>query len=169
MTSHLQLRFARLAPSLLVATALSLAGCATSAPRPPAPISNGRPDAPPPPVVQPEIEVPEIEEEDLEPIKPDNPGYTPSFMQGREPIRASVLLPFSHPNEGVRREAEGMLAGIEMALFDRSGSNILLMPKDTAGSQTKSATAAQTSFSAHCLARMSRLFAHRWITRICRL
>jgi ABC-type branched-subunit amino acid transport system substrate-binding protein len=57
-------------------------------------------------------------------------------MAERDIFRAAVLLPFSHPNSGVRAEAEGMLAGIEMALFDHGNEDILLMPKDTAGSQS---------------------------------
>jgi ABC-type branched-subunit amino acid transport system substrate-binding protein len=54
-------------------------------------------------------------------------------MEGREIKRAAVLLPFSHPNAQVRAEAESMLAGIELALFQYAGDNFLIIPKDTAG------------------------------------
>lgn len=65
------------------------------------------------------------------------PGkFTPEYLEGRDVYRAAVLLPFSHPNAGVRAEAEGMLAGIEMALFDHGNDEFVLLPKDTAGSQT---------------------------------
>ena len=65
------------------------------------------------------------------------PGkFTPEYLEGRDIYRAAVLLPFSHPNAGVRAEAEGMLAGIEMALFDHANQEFVLLPKDTAGSQS---------------------------------
>jgi ABC-type branched-subunit amino acid transport system substrate-binding protein len=44
-----------------------------------------------------------------------------------------VLLPFSHPTANVRAEAEAMLAGIELALFENGGTDFLILPKDTAG------------------------------------
>lgn len=65
------------------------------------------------------------------------PGrFTPEYLQGRNVMRAGVLLPFSHPNANVRAEAESMLAGIEMALFDHANEEFVLLPKDTAGSQS---------------------------------
>ncbi len=65
------------------------------------------------------------------------PGkFTPAFLEGEKLVRAGVLLPFSHPNAAVRAEAEGMLAGIEMALFDHAGDDFVLLPKDTAGSRS---------------------------------
>ena len=89
-----------------------------------------------------------ITEADLEPIEPVNPDYlTPDFMDGRKIFRAAVLLPFSHPNSGVRSEAEGMLAGIEMALFDHGNETMLLMPKDTAGSQSVTTDVAEKAIS----------------------
>ena len=64
-------------------------------------------------------------------------------MGDRDLFRIGVLLPFSHPNSGVRAEAEGMLAGIEMALFDHAGENMLVLPKDTAGSQSQAIAMAE--------------------------
>ena len=78
---------------------------------------------------------------DLNEGAPTGP-YTPPHMEGREIIRAGVLLPFSHPNERVRQQAEGMLAGIELALFDFDNSNIVLMPTDTGGSLSQATSAA---------------------------
>ena len=75
-----------------------------------------------------------------EPVGP----YIPPHMQGRNIIRAGVLLPFSHPNQRVRQQAEGMLAGIELALFDIADENIVLMPTDTGGSLSQAVTAAET-------------------------
>lgn len=75
-----------------------------------------------------------------EPVGP----YIPPHMQGRNVIRAGVLLPFSHPNQRVRQQAEGMLAGIELALFDIADENIVLMPTDTGGSLSQAVSAAET-------------------------
>ncbi len=72
------------------------------------------------------------------------PGkFTPVYLEGRDIMRAAVLLPFSHPNANVRAEAEGMLAGIEMALFDHASEDFVLLPKDTAGSQSVATEAAE--------------------------
>jgi hypothetical protein len=61
-------------------------------------------------------------------------GLTPSFLRGANIKRAAVVLPFSHPNAQVRTEAESMLAGIELALFEFAGEDMLVMPYDNAGS-----------------------------------
>ena len=83
----------------------------------------------------------EIDEARVNELKPPKSvrgdgGLTPPFMEGRDVKRAAVLLPFSHPNAQVRAEAESMLAGIELALFEYAGDNFLIMPKDTAGKQS---------------------------------
>ena len=57
-------------------------------------------------------------------------------MAGRELIRAGVMLPFSDRRASVRAQAEGMLAGIELALFDHAGEDFVILPKDTKGSQS---------------------------------
>lgn len=63
-------------------------------------------------------------------------GYTPPHMAGRDIKRAAVLLPFSHPRANVRAEAESMLAGIELAMFNRDEETFLILPKDTAGKRS---------------------------------
>ena len=67
-------------------------------------------------------------------------GFVPPHMAGREIKRAAVLLPFSHPNANVRADAEGLLAGIELALFSRNEENFVILPKDTAGVQSQART-----------------------------
>jgi len=62
-----------------------------------------------------------------------NGGLTPPHMADRDIKRAAVLLPFSHSNSRVRSEAEGMLAAIELALFEQAGDDFLIIPKDTSG------------------------------------
>lgn len=134
-------------PILFFAAFLAVAGCATSTPGPVGPISTGNPRVDPVPgngTGDPENET--IGEEGMDDIAevegPTGP-YTPPHMQGREIIRAGVLLPFTHPNERVRQQAEGMLAGIELALFDFNNQNIVLLPKDTGGSQSQAIIAAE--------------------------
>lgn len=147
MKLDLVVRQFRVVPSLMLAGAL-IAGCATAPPRPPAPISTGQPRVEPeqPTVPDPDEQPPELVE--IEPIeKPEKPKasalyVTPDFMTGRDIKRIAVLLPFSHSSAGVREEASGLLAAIEMALFDQGGSDILLLPKDTKGDARVAATVA---------------------------
>ncbi|WP_018149266.1 penicillin-binding protein activator [Henriciella marina] len=154
MTFRLPSRFARLAPSLALASFLLVSACATDPVRQPAPIETGqaRPDT------RPDRADRGVDEEGLdgihegegitaaENVPEANPGYfTPEFMNGRDLFRIGVLLPFSHPNSGVREEAEGMLAGIEMALFDHGAENMLILPKDTAGSQSQTVSMAESA------------------------
>jgi len=143
MTFRAQSRFTGLTPSLVFAAFLALAGCATGPSQPPAPISSGKPRPDP---GQSRTETADTDAEslhgegmdvDINGMPLPLPGkFTPEFMQGQELVRAGVLLPFSHPNAKVRAEAEGMLAGIEMALFDHGPESFILMPKDTAGSRS---------------------------------
>lgn len=114
--------------SLLLATA-----CATAPTRPPVSIGSGQPRVDP---VTGE-RLPEgtavTTDAGLGDFVRGDGGLTPSFMEGRDVKRAAVLLPFSHPNAQVRAEAEAMLAGIELAMFENGGGDFLIMPKDTAG------------------------------------
>ena len=104
-----------------------------------------------------EIEITDIEDlDDMRRGRGDR-GLTPPFMQGREIKRAAVLLPFSHPNAQVRAEAESMLAGIELALFQYAGDDFLIIPKDTAGktSVTEARMDEAVQEKAHATARPS--------------
>ncbi|MEQ8557576.1 MAG: penicillin-binding protein activator [Henriciella sp.] len=154
MTSRAQSRFGRLAPSLVFAAFLTLAGCATSGP--PAPISSGKPRVEPSQDRQADRDRDdergslhanglEIDANGLP--KPLRGKFTPEFLKGKDLVRAGVLLPFSHPNAGVRAEAEGMLAGIEMALFDHAPDTFVLLPKDTAGSKSQTVEMAEQAQS----------------------
>ena len=73
----------------------------------------------------------DAQEEDIETA--GDGGLTPPHMLEREINRAAVLLPFTHSSSRVRSEAEGMLAAIELALFEQAGEDFLIIPKDTAG------------------------------------
>lgn len=144
MTSPATLRVRKPLPILFFAAFLALAGCATQAPGPVGPISTGNPRVDP--VTGGEVTNPDgspVEEEGMGEVAVPEGPYTPPHMQGREIIRAGVLLPFTHPNPSVRQQAEGMLAGIELALFDYGNENIVLLPKDTGGSVSQATAAAE--------------------------
>ena len=139
MTCDAQSRLKRFSPSLvLVAVSLLFtAACETTPSRPPVPISTGG-ERPAPGTVSVETAQTELEEEEevetvetVEALPAE--GYIPPHMAGREIKRAAVLLPFSHPRASVRAEAEGILAGIELALFNRGEESFVIFPKDTAG------------------------------------
>ena len=138
MTLRRTIRASRFAPSLLVAAFLITAACATGPTQPPLSPSTGEARVP----VDPNGGV--SDPTDIEEIFDGEPGegelesaehrdLTPPHMVERELKRAAVLLPFSHSSSRVRSEAEGMLAAIELALFEQAGDSFLIMPKDTGG------------------------------------
>lgn len=154
-TCSQQSRLKRFSPSLVMAAVtLFVAACASAPARPPAPISTG--DAREEPRRGPfdlaengenESDFSEFGEEGFDPNNPlfagNDRGFTPPHMVGRDIKRAAVLLPFSHPNARVRSDAEGLLAGIELALFNRGEENFLILPKDTAGIRSTAEARAQ--------------------------
>ncbi|ACT60776.1 penicillin-binding protein activator [Hirschia baltica] len=124
-----------------------LAGCATTDPSPTTPIFRGderpestRPDRPAPPKPREEIEDVQPEPEDTN-IKP-YASVIPRHLQGLDPTgienlsEIAILLPLSSSNAGVRKQAESILAGAEMALFQAGIENVILIPKDTSGIQS---------------------------------
>ena len=122
-------------PRLLAVTAgagLALAACAsTPAPPPPQPL--------PTPVEEPVVEP------DPEPQTPEEPvetGLIPPHMEGRDLARVAVLLPFSAESAAARAEALRLLRAAELALFERGGGNLLMIPKDTQGTPEGARSAA---------------------------
>ncbi len=119
-----------------------LAACATA----PGPRVENIPPPPPPQETGPII-----------PFRPDRApqvdtaGVTPPHMRGRQVVRAALLLPFSSNNEAARREAQSMLNAAELALFERGGEQLLLIPKDDGGTRTgaEAATRAALAEGAH--------------------
>lgn len=73
---------------------------------------------------------PEVPEE---PVKEDIVGLIPPHMEGRDLVRVALLLPFSSENSGARSESLRLLRAAELALFERAGSNLVMIPKDTQG------------------------------------
>ena len=136
-----------LTPSLLIASLVILAGCATGPTRPPVPISSGGDRVDPDSGAGrdgtdiADNGVTDPNDPDKTKDARDDGGLTPAHMTGRDVQRAAVLLPFSRAS--VRTEAEGMLAGAELALFEFAGDDFLIMPIDTAGDPATAREAAQ--------------------------
>lgn len=116
--------FAQSWPSrlLLLMAAVSLAACGTTAPPPPPPVVVER---------EPVIETPPEPEPEPEPEV--QTGLIPPHMADRELARIALLLPFSSENSGARAESLRLLRAAELALFERAGGNLVMIPKDTQG------------------------------------
>lgn len=138
MTLFRPLRMSLRAPSLVIASLLLATACASAPARPPVQIGTGDPRVDPVPgdpyiIDNGQVGDGGLEDIDLGKNVVRGDGLVPPHMKGRDIKRAAVLLPFSHPNANVRAEAESMLAGIELALFEYADENFLIIPKDTAG------------------------------------
>ena len=119
---------------LAIIAALTLSACGTT-------------NTPPPPVLvelPPQIETPVEPVE--EPIIDEAVGLVPPHMAGRDMARVAILLPFSSDNAGARAESLRLLRAAELALFERAGSNLLLIPKDTQGTAEGARAAAMAAF-----------------------
>ncbi len=131
-----------------------LAGCATTDTSPTTPIYRGeerpestRPERPEPPKPKEEVkenQIPELQQSEINPVGSVIPrhlrGLDPAAFEGMSEI--AVLLPLTSSNAGVRKQAESILAGAEMALFQAGIENVILIPKDTGGVQSKARQAA---------------------------
>lgn len=147
MASHRPLRGFALAPSLLFA-GLLLSGCAGGPTRPTVPISTGDPRVDP--IAETESTAPEPIDTPVVVVTEEDAlqgALTPPHMVGRDVTRAAVLLPFSHPNRTVQAEAQGLLAAIELALFEQGDTNFLIIPKDTGGTPFGATEAAMEAVS----------------------
>jgi hypothetical protein len=116
-------------------TLLALAACATPEAAPP-PVAVAPPPVvgdPPAPAVLP-VEIAEL-------------GYTPEHMRGLEISRVALLLPFSASAGAARAEAENILNAAELALFERAGDGVVLLPKDTGGTPSGARAAAEAALA----------------------
>lgn len=116
--------FSRLARGLMMAgsAVMALSACTATTPSAPVEIAPQSPvvGAPPAPAT--------------EPVELAVRGYTPEHMRGQTNIiRVGILLPFSAGSSAARAEAVQILHAAELAVFERAGSNVVLLPKDTAG------------------------------------
>lgn len=129
--------FAQLGRKRLIIAGLSglLAACATTTPPPP-----------PAPVPAPEPEVVEVPVEPKpEPEVEVQTGLVPPHMAERQLARVALLLPFSSENSGARSESLRLLRAAELALFERAGGNLVMIPKDTQGTPEGAEAAARAA------------------------
>lgn len=114
---------------------IALAACATPPAAPPIEAAAPPPvvGAPPAPAVLP-VEIAEL-------------GFTPAHMQGQPVTRVAILLPFSASAGAARTEAENILNAAELALFERAGDDVLLLPKDTGGTPAGARGAAEAALA----------------------
>ena len=71
----------------------------------------------------------------------------PSYLNGQEPVRVGILLPFGAQDQQVQNLADAMLGAAELALFEQGATNVVLMPKDTRGTPTGASAAAQEAIN----------------------
>ncbi|WP_051279967.1 penicillin-binding protein activator [Hellea balneolensis] len=72
-------------------------------------------------------------------------GLTPPHMAGRDIKRMALLLPFSAKSARLREEADSMLKAAELAVFNRSDADVLLMALDTKGSSSGARSATRSA------------------------
>lgn len=90
---------------------------------------------------QPVIERPVIEQ----PVIERRTGVIPRHLDEADLTRAALLLPFSHPNSAARAEAANLLRAAELALFEHGPETLVLIPKDTGGTEEGAREAAQSA------------------------
>ncbi|MGJ3233066.1 MAG: penicillin-binding protein activator [Oceanicaulis sp.] len=74
-------------------------------------------------------------------------AYTPAHMRGEPITRVALLLPFSANSDAARREASRILRAAELALFERAGDALVLLPRDTGGTDRGAREAARSAIS----------------------
>ncbi len=108
----------KLLPVLLVGGLL--ASCESVEPRGPA-VSRPYPDG----TQQPSQPIPEVYDE--------KEFVTTEALDGKEPVRVALLLPFTSTSENVEKVAEAMSNAAELAVFESGNDRFLLISKDTKG------------------------------------
>ena len=67
------------------------------------------------------------------------PGYDPEeyvtteALDGKEPVRVALLLPFTFDSKNVETVAKAMSNAAQLAAFESGNERFLLIPKDTGG------------------------------------
>ncbi len=78
----------------------------------------------------------------------DRRGFVrPPHMEGAEPVRVGLLLPFSAPTEAAQKIAAAMFDASQLAVFDAGDEHFLIIPKDTRGSPEGAAAAARSALA----------------------
>lgn len=71
----------------------------------------------------------------------------PLHMQGSEPVRVGLLLPFTGPTEAVQKVASSMFDAAQLAAFEAGDDSFVLIPKDTRGTPEGAAAATRSALA----------------------
>lgn len=95
----------------------------------------------------------------------DRRGFVePLHMQGEEPVRVALLLPFSAPSEAVQKVASAMFDSAQLAAFETGNQRFLLIPKDTKGNPADAAAAARSALADGAEIILGPLFAEEVVS-----
>lgn len=127
---------------MLAALMAAIAACGSTSSTRPGPAVVAQPDQP---VTEPGEELPEFEPEA---DSYDRRGFVrPSHMDGDEPVRVGLLLPFSASSSAAQKIASAMFDAAQLAAFDAGDARYLLIPKDTKGTPEGAAAAARSALA----------------------
>ena len=134
----------------LLATSLIAACATTDAPPRPDPRPTGpvveRPPEPVEPTPTEEPSTPDPDETAVVEVEPSDarPGLAPAHLRGQDVARLGLLLPLSSTNARLREEAQGLLRGAQLALFNHAPETVLLV-EDTKGTERGARDAAEAA------------------------
>ncbi|MEM9618579.1 MAG: penicillin-binding protein activator [Pseudomonadota bacterium] len=127
---------------VLAALMAVLAACGSTSSTRQGPVVVAQPDQP---ATEPSEDLPEFEPEA---DSYDRRGFVrPSHMDGDEPVRVGLLLPFSASSSAAQKIASAMFDAAQLAAFDAGDARYLLIPKDTKGTPDGAAAAARSALA----------------------
>jgi ABC-type branched-subunit amino acid transport system substrate-binding protein len=88
----------------------------------------------------------------------------PLHMQGDDPVRVALLLPFTANSQSVQRVASAMFDAAQLAAFEAGDRRFLLIPKDTKGTPTDAAAAARSAINDGAEIILGPLFAEEVVS-----
>jgi len=125
------------------AAALSVSACSSTPSRPSGPVISDRDDRRREERAAEVQPAPTVEAESY-----SRRGFVqPPHLQGREPVRVGLLLPFTASSEAAQRIASAMFDAAQLAAFDAGDDRFLLIPKDTKGVPDGAAAAARSALA----------------------
>lgn len=129
--------------SISIFLALAITACASSAPEGPVVVTRERP------LELPQIEVvPPTQSVERRDRDRDRDRFvTPLHMQGEEPVRVGLLLPFSAQSEAAQSIASAMFDAAQLAGFEAGDDRFLIIPKDTRGTAEGATAAARAALA----------------------
>ncbi len=100
-----------------------------------------------------------------DPERGPRPGaIDPLHMQGDDPVRVALLLPFTANSDSVQKIASAMFDAAQLAAFETGDRRFLLIPKDTKGNAADAAAAARSALNDGAEIILGPLFAEEVAT-----